>query len=179
MGCPAWTLTETSHNRVNYKISPNTDVTSISGVLHLVWPLRQSLTSMVKPTRSRNSSWHSLWDLRGTQAPPLRQSNNTLGGTVCGIHIIVLEFPQGPVCGIRIIVLEFPQGTVFGIYLIVLEFPQGLVYIGYQSLREIFSFSKRSIGHFTWYAVSISIAFPRPNVRAGGLRLTVLRMARK
>ena len=81
MGCPAWTLTETSHNRVNYKISPNSDVTSISGVLHLVWPLRQSLTSMVKPTRSRNSSWHSLWDLRGTQAPPLRQSNNTLGGS--------------------------------------------------------------------------------------------------
>ena len=80
MGCPAWTSTETSHNKVNYKISPNTDVTSISGVLHLVWPLRQSLTSMVKPTRSRNSSWHSIWDRRGTQAPPLRQSNNTLGG---------------------------------------------------------------------------------------------------
>ena len=29
---------------------------------------------------SQNSSWHSLWDLRGTQAPRLRQSNNTLGG---------------------------------------------------------------------------------------------------
>ena len=34
---------------------------------------------MVEPTRSQNSSWHSLWDLRGTQAPQLRQSNNTLG----------------------------------------------------------------------------------------------------
>ena len=35
---------------------------------------------MVVPTRSRNSSWRSLWDLQGTQAPQLRQSNNTLGG---------------------------------------------------------------------------------------------------
>ena len=35
---------------------------------------------MVVPTRSQNSSWHSLWDLQGTQAPQLRQSNNTLGG---------------------------------------------------------------------------------------------------
>ena len=35
---------------------------------------------MAVPTRSQNSSWHSLWDLRGTQAPQLRQSNNTLGG---------------------------------------------------------------------------------------------------
>ena len=35
---------------------------------------------MVVPTRSQNSSWHSLWDLRGTQAPQLRQSNNTLVG---------------------------------------------------------------------------------------------------
>ena len=35
---------------------------------------------MVVPTRSQNSSWHSLWDLRDTQAPQLRQSNNTLGG---------------------------------------------------------------------------------------------------
>ena len=54
-------------------------------MLHLVWPLAQSLSSMVVPTRSQNSSWHSLWDLRGTQAPQLRQSNNTLGG------------PKGPV----------------------------------------------------------------------------------
>ena len=37
---------------------------------------------MVVPTRSQNSSWHSLWDLRGTQAPQLRQSNNTLGGWI-------------------------------------------------------------------------------------------------
>ena len=37
---------------------------------------------MVVPTRSQNSSWHSLWDLRDTQAPQLRQSNNTLGGGV-------------------------------------------------------------------------------------------------
>ena len=37
---------------------------------------------MVVPTRSQNSSWHSLWDLRGTQAPQLRQSNNTFGGTL-------------------------------------------------------------------------------------------------
>ena len=36
---------------------------------------------MVVPTRSQNSSWHSLWDLRGTQAPQLRQSNKTLGGS--------------------------------------------------------------------------------------------------
>ena len=49
-------------------------------MLHLVWPLAQSLSSTVVPTRSRNSSWHSLWDLQGTQAPQLRQSNNTLGG---------------------------------------------------------------------------------------------------
>ena len=35
---------------------------------------------MAVPTRSQNSSWHSLWDPRGTQAPQLRQSNNTLGG---------------------------------------------------------------------------------------------------
>ena len=45
---------------------------------------------------------------------------------MCGIYLIVLEFPeglvsdmefpQGPVCGIRIIVLEFPQGPVCGIY---------------------------------------------------------------
>ena len=35
---------------------------------------------MVVPTRSQNSSWHSLWDLQGTQAPQIRQSNNTLGG---------------------------------------------------------------------------------------------------
>ena len=81
MRCPAWTLTRTSHNRVVNKIRSNTDVASISGVLHLVWPLAQSLSSMVVPTRSRNSSWHSLWDLLGTQAPQLRQSNNTLGGT--------------------------------------------------------------------------------------------------
>ena len=80
MRCPAWTSTRTSHNRVFNKIRPNTDVASISGVLHLVWPLAQSLSSMVVPTRSQNSSWHSLWDLRGTQAPQLRQSNNTLGG---------------------------------------------------------------------------------------------------
>ena len=80
MRCPAWTSTRTSHNRVFNKIRPNTDVASISGVLHLVWPLAQSLSSMVVPTRSQNSSWYSLWDLRGTQAPQLRQSNNTLGG---------------------------------------------------------------------------------------------------
>ena len=82
MRCPAWTLTRTSHNRVVNKIRPDTDVASISSVLHLVWPLAQSLSSMVVPTRSQNSSWHSLWDLRGTQAPQLRQSNNTLGGTL-------------------------------------------------------------------------------------------------
>ena len=81
MRCPAWTSTRTSHNRVVNKIRPNTDVASISSVLHLVWPLAQSLSSMVVPTRSRNSSWRSLWDLQGTQAPQLRQSNNTLGGT--------------------------------------------------------------------------------------------------
>ena len=81
MRCPAWTSTRTSHNRVFNKIRPNTDVASISGVLHLVWPLAQSLSSMVVPTRSQNSSWYSLWDLRGTQAPQLRQSNNTLGGS--------------------------------------------------------------------------------------------------
>ena len=69
-----------SHNKVIYLIRPNTDVASISGVLHLVWPLSQSLSSMVEPTRSQNSSWHSLWGLRGTQAPQLQQSNNTLGG---------------------------------------------------------------------------------------------------
>ena len=80
MECPAWTLTGTSHSRVICKIRPNADVASISGVLHLVWPLPQSLSSMVKPTRSQNSSWHSLWGLRGTQAPQLQQSNNTLGG---------------------------------------------------------------------------------------------------
>ena len=80
MRCPAWTSTRTSHNRVINKIRPNTDVASISSVLHLVWPLAQSLSSMVVPTRSQNSSWHSLWDLQGTQAPQLRQSNNTLGG---------------------------------------------------------------------------------------------------
>ena len=81
MRCPAWTLARTSHNRVVNKIQPNTDVASISSVLHLVWPIAQSLSSMVVPTRSQNSSWHSLWDLRGTQAPQLRQSNNTLGGS--------------------------------------------------------------------------------------------------
>ena len=80
MRCPAWTLTRTSHNRVVNKIRPNTDVASISSVLHLVWPLARSLSSMVVPTRSQNSSWHSLWDLQGTQAPQLRQSSNTLGG---------------------------------------------------------------------------------------------------
>ena len=53
MGCPAWTLTRTSHNRVVYKIRPNTDVASISSVLHLVWPLAQGLSSMVVPTRSK------------------------------------------------------------------------------------------------------------------------------
>ena len=82
MGCPVWTWTRASHSRVICWICPNTDVASISGVLHFVWPLAQSLSSMVKPTRSPNSSWHSLWDLRGTQAPQLRQSNNTLGGLV-------------------------------------------------------------------------------------------------
>ena len=79
MICPAWTLTRTSHNRVVNKIRPNTDVASISSVLHLVWPLAQSLSSMVVTTRSQNSSWHSHWD-RDTQAPQLRQSNNTLRG---------------------------------------------------------------------------------------------------
>ena len=69
-------------------IRPNTDVASISGVLHLVWPLAQSLSSMVAPTRSQNSSWRSLWDLRGTQAPQLRQSNNTLGGGVAVAIVI-------------------------------------------------------------------------------------------
>ena len=43
---------------------------------------------MVVPTRSQNSSWHSLWDLRGTQAPQLRQSNNTLGGRVNKSHTV-------------------------------------------------------------------------------------------
>ena len=80
MECPVWTLTGTSHSRVICEIRPNADVASISGVLHLVWPLPQSLSSMFKPTRSQDSSWHSLWGLRGTQAPQLRQSNNTLGG---------------------------------------------------------------------------------------------------
>ena len=80
MECPVWTLTGTSHSRVIGEILPNADVAGISGVLHLVWPLPQSLSSMVKPTRSQDSSWHSLWGLRGTQAPQLRQSNNTLGG---------------------------------------------------------------------------------------------------
>ena len=55
MRCPAWTLTRTSHNRVVNKIRPYTDVASISSVLHLVWPLAQSLSSMVVPTRSQNS----------------------------------------------------------------------------------------------------------------------------
>ena len=80
MGCPVWTLTVTSHNRVVCKICPNTDVACTSGVLHLVGPLSQSLSSMVEPTRSLNSSWHSLWSLQGTHAPQLRQSNNTLEG---------------------------------------------------------------------------------------------------
>ena len=84
MRCPAWTLTRTSRNRVVNKIRPNTDVASISSVLHLVWPLAQSLSSMVVPTRSHYSNWHSLWDLGGTQAPQLRQSNNTLGGQGMG-----------------------------------------------------------------------------------------------
>ena len=90
MRCPAWTLTRTSHNRVVNKIRPNTDVASISSVLHLVWPLAQSLSSMVVPTRSQDSSWHSLCDLRGTQAPQLRQSNNTLGGGLPQGRIITL-----------------------------------------------------------------------------------------
>ena len=71
-----WAITQQGH----LHITPYTDVAGISGVLHLVWPLAQSLSSMVVPTRSQNSSWHSLWDLRGTQAPQLRQSNNTFGG---------------------------------------------------------------------------------------------------
>ena len=54
-------------------------------MLHLVWPLAQSLSSMVVATRSQNSSWHSLWDLRDTQAPQLRQSNNTLGGNTVSV----------------------------------------------------------------------------------------------
>ena len=80
MRCPAWTLTRTSHNRVVNKIRPNTDIASISSMLHLVWPLAQSLSNMVVPTRSQNSSWHSLWDLGGTQAPQLWQSNKIFGG---------------------------------------------------------------------------------------------------
>ena len=46
---------------------------------------------MVVPTRSQNSSWHSLCDPRGTQAPQLRQSNNTLGGqhSKCGRHLLL------------------------------------------------------------------------------------------
>ena len=92
MRCPAWTLTRTSHNRVFSKIRPNIDVASISSVLHLVWPLAQSLSSMVVPTRSQNSSWHSLWDLQGTQAPQLRQSNNTLGGALCkDIQLLIMS----------------------------------------------------------------------------------------
>ena len=58
MGCPVWTLTMTSHNRVVYKICPNTDVACTIGVLHLVWPLSQSLCSMVEPTR-RTAHWFS------------------------------------------------------------------------------------------------------------------------
>ena len=68
-----------SHHITRSFMYPNTDFASISGVLHLVWPLAQSLFSMAVPTRSQNFSWNSLWDLRGTQAPQLRQSNNTLG----------------------------------------------------------------------------------------------------
>ena len=60
-------------------------------MLYLVWPLAQSLSSMVVPTRSQNSSWHSLWDLRGTQAPQLRQSNNTLGGFTVEDVIRILD----------------------------------------------------------------------------------------
>ena len=111
MRCPAWTLTRTSHNKVVNKIRPNTDVASISSVLHLVWPLAQSLSSMVVPTRSQNSSWHSLCDLRGTQAPQLRQSTtNTLGGFISQDHMhhnrslvsrAVLEGLQGCVSAIE------------------------------------------------------------------------------
>ena len=79
MGCPAWTLAVPSHNKVVY-VSDQTLMLPASAMLHLVWPLAQSLSSMVVPTRSQNSSWHSLWDLRGMQASQLRQSNNTLGG---------------------------------------------------------------------------------------------------
>ena len=100
MRCPAWTLTRTSHNRVVNKIRPNTDVASISSVLHLVWPLAQSLSSMVVPTRSQNSSWHSLWDLRGTQAPQLRQSNNTLGGSVTPTMVEIAKYLLWMECSI-------------------------------------------------------------------------------
>ena len=46
---------------------------------------------MVVPTRSQNSSWHSLWDLQGTQAPQLRQSNNTLGGGGGGRNEVITD----------------------------------------------------------------------------------------
>ena len=50
-------------------MSTYTDGASISGVLNFVWSFIQNLLSMVKPARSKTSSWHSLWCLRDTQAP--------------------------------------------------------------------------------------------------------------
>ena len=112
MRCPAWTSTRTSHNRVVNKIQPNTDVASISSVFHLVWPLAQSLSSMVVPTRSQDSSWHSLWDLRGTQAPQLRQSNNTLGGLSSKDGAVIWE-SFGQLAASRLTILEMAVCFIF------------------------------------------------------------------
>ena len=95
-------------HKVIYLIRPNTDVASISSVLHLVWPLSQSLSRMVKPTRSQNSSWHSLWGLRGTQAPQLQQSNNTLGGQMA-VHMHIYVRPQDRAMG------REPVGCIFSV----------------------------------------------------------------
>ena len=43
---------------------------------------------MFEPVRSQNSSWHSLWDLRGTQAPQLQQSSSNTGNWCCQISLV-------------------------------------------------------------------------------------------
>ena len=67
---------------------------------------------MVVPTRSQNSSWRSLWDLRGTQAPQLRQSNNTLWGS--REEVLASSLPAGQVLppgdpAERLVIVKMPR----------------------------------------------------------------------
>jgi hypothetical protein len=51
-----------------------------------VWVITLDLSGMGGPTSSKRYRQHSFWDHGTTQAPPLRQSRDTFGGTFFLLH---------------------------------------------------------------------------------------------